>query len=73
MGDSIPCYGSFLVDFFQVFIYSKWDSSNVGLKSDPQVVVNLCVCMCVCYCPWVRGVCPNYEVVESQPRTETPT
>ena len=47
MGDSIPCYGSFLVDFFQVFICSKWDSSNVGLKSDPQVVVNLCVCVCV--------------------------
>ena len=27
---------------------------------------------CVCYYPPVRGVCPNYEVVEFQPRTVTP-
>ena len=32
----------------------------------------VCVCVCVCYRPPVRGVCPNYEVIEFQPRTVTP-
>ena len=29
--------------------------------------------VCVCYWPPVLGVCPNYEVVEFQPRKATPT
>ena len=29
--------------------------------------------LCVCYCPPVRGVCTNYEVVDSQPQTVTPS
>ena len=34
----------------------------------------LCVCVCVCVCcrSPSREVCPNYEVVEFQPRTVTP-
>ena len=30
------------------------------------------VFLVVCYWPPVRGVCPNYEVVEFKPRTVTP-
>ena len=29
--------------------------------------------VCLCYWLPVRGVCPNYEVVEFQPRKVTPT
>ena len=36
------------------------------------VYVCVCVYICVCYCPPFRGVCPNYEVAEFQPRKVTP-
>ena len=34
--------------------------------------IYVCVCVCVCYWPPVRGVCPNYEVLDFQPWTVTP-
>ena len=32
----------------------------------------VCVCVCVCYWPPDRGICPNYEDVDFQPRIVTP-
>ena len=42
------------------------------LVLNSQENIPLFVCVCVCYRKLDHGVCPNYEVVDLQPRTVTP-
>ena len=42
------------------------------LSGSININIYVCVCVCVCNCLPVRGVCPNYEVMEFQPQTLTP-
>ena len=37
-----------------------------------QVMMTIVNYVCVCYWPPVRGVCPNYEVVQFEPWTVNP-
>ena len=40
------------------------NGTGFGFGRGFSVIIKLPLCVCVCYWPLVRGVCPDYEVVD---------